>query len=246
MTQSTLSRSVRAQMGDAGVLPAINLIPGEYAAVRTLRRLQLGLGVAVLAAVAAVAGLAHLAAGVEAQHRDRLATQQDQVTGLRREAARYVPVTKTAQDVDAARATLRAALGHEVRWSRFLAALSQTAPKTIQIKTLTVTQQEATGTTAPPTASTTGGSAPTELGKTPGLEQVADPVGLLTVSGLTGKQTDVARWLDSIGGQLGIAAPYISTATREGDTTVVNFQSTAVLTSELLSQRYTNDEAGLR
>lgn len=223
-------------------LPAINLMPGDYAAGRAQRRRQLAMALAVLATLGAVGAGMQFESGKVNQARTDLASEQTTVASLQREANSYLPVTQAARAVDQARSTLRAALGGEVRWSRFLAQLSRTVPSTVQITTMSFTLTPATG-----KAPAAGGASATG-GNVPGLTPVAHPIGTLSISGMTRRQSDVANWLDAIGRQLGIATPYLTTSTRDGAGGVqrVKFDSTAVLTDDLLSKRYTDAEAGLR
>jgi Tfp pilus assembly protein PilN len=119
---------------------------------------------------------------------------------------------------------LTEAMGQEVRYSGFLSDLSLSVPENVWLKSLTFTQ-------APTTAS---------VGSTePG-------VGTVTVSGVGFSHDDVAVWLESLAGQKGYTNPYFSSSTETliGSRTVVDFESTATLTSEALSREYTTPAGG--
>ncbi len=238
-------------------LPAINLVPGEVAVQRALRRMQVGLVLAVLAAVATVGGLDVLLAGSQQAANRDLTVGQQRSARLQAEAAGYASVTATYREVDTARNTLRTALGQEVRFSRFLAELSATVPASIQIENMTITQGAASpGAVTPSGTVAAGPAAPASPGGTAGTASPAGPagtptaaasaLGTLTVTGKAGSHDDVAAWLDAIGKQRGVRDAYFSTSSRpDGGAGYVTFTSTAVLTSQLLSGRYAGDDGGL-
>ncbi len=222
---SVLSTSSE-QLLDTGyaVLPRVNLLPPEIEEGRRFRRIQYGLGGALALTVGAVALLYVAAAGSVTTANTELDAASAQNTQLRGEAAKYSDVTAVYARATAAEAMLTEAMGQEVRYSGLLSDLSLTIPENVWLKSLTFAQ-------AP---------APAALGSTePGI-------GTVTVSGVGFSHDDVAVWLESLAGQKGYTNPYFSSSTESliGPRTVVDFTSTATLTSEALSGEYTKPAGG--
>ena len=120
---------------------------------------------------------------------------------------------------------LTEAMGEEVRYSRFLSDLSLTVPENVWLKNLTFTQGEVP-------AAAVGSTEPA--------------IGTVTVTGVGFSHDDVAVWLESLAGQKGYTNPYFSSSSESliGTRTVVDFTSTAELTSEALSGQYTKPAGG--
>jgi Tfp pilus assembly protein PilN len=263
MIRPSLRRRGAASVGTAGTaepawpatatpptaLPRINLLPTSLVRARRRRRRQAGLAAIVLIAVALVL-VGYVAAGDRldaAQRRRELAVQRQ--WQVQQEVDQYAGVQATYQAVDASRATLQAALGTEVRYSRMLTALSSTVPASVQITSARWEQGTedgafglspgglSPGTVAPPASAT---PAPDSSGED-------DRLGTVTMSGLTSSYDDVATWLDALEHITGLAHATLLTATTvSGDTGVVRFTSTAVITTAALSGRYSGADGGLR
>ncbi len=223
MTAPSTSRPQLADPGHA-VLPRVNLLPPEIAERRRFRRVQWGLGGGLALTVGLVGLLYAGAVGSVGE-----ATTELEATGavnaqLRTEAARYAEVTAVYARAASAEAMLTEAMGEEVRYSGLLSDLSLTIPENVWLKSLTFTQ-----------APTAAGLAGTEPG-----------VGTVTVSGVAFSHDDVAVWLESLAGQKGYTDPYFSSSTESliGPRKVVDFASTATLTSDALSGAYTKPAGG--
>ena len=134
------------------------------------------------------------------------------------------------------RASLRLAMGNEVRWSFFLNDLALTMPSGVSLDTLAVTSPAPgapTQATAPSSAGASTAADPTSGRRRPGL-------GTMNVSAKAFTYNSVANWLDSLAKLPTIADPYvgsISAGTEEG-TKIVTFSSTGNVTAEALSKRY--------
>lgn len=222
-------------------LPRINLLPAHVIVLRRLRRVQAGLGGGVLVAILLMLGLMVMAAGQQAAEQRRLDAAESRNAALQREAAGFVGVKATYTAVDNARATLRAALTSEVRYSRLLAAMSTHVPASVQVTTLAYTQGA---------AGAAGGAGPAAAAAVlPGVG-ISAPVGIgtVTVGGLAASYDDLVRWLESLSAQTGLASPVVSTSTKAdvNGRSVVTFQSSAVLTASALSQRYAGPDGGLK
>jgi len=212
-------------------LPRVNLLPPEIAERAVFQKIQLGLGAAVLAAVGIV-GLLYVSAshGVTNAQTD-LDTATSQGTSLEAQSAKYADVTATYARAAAAQATLRTAMGNEVRYSQLLNDLSLTIPSNVWLSTLAYTA-------APPAAPA---SVPVA-----GAPAAAPSVGTFTATATAFSHDDVAVWLEAVAGLKSYANPYFSTSTEGllGRRKVVNFSTTAVLTPAALSGRYADRTGG--
>lgn len=224
MTRSTKQDEQQLAGSGLAFLPRVNLMPAEIAERRRMRRIQVGLGAGVLSAVGLVVlGFAAASSSASAAN-DELTLAQAEQGRLQAESAQYAEVTAVYAQAAAAEAMLTEAMGQEVRYSRFLSDLSLTVPENVWLKSLTFSQT--------PTEAAVG---------------VAEPgIGTVTVSGIGFSHEDVAVWLESLAGQKGYVNPYFSSSTEAliGPRTVVNFESTATLTSEALSGTYTAPAGG--
>lgn len=207
------------------VLPRVNLLPPEIAEGQRLRRIQYGLGGAVLASLGAV-GLLFLSASSSATSaQEELAVETTQSSQLQAEVAKYAPVTGVYAQAAAARALLTQAMGEEVRYSTLLSNLSLSIPEKVWVKSLTFNQ-------TPPTP---------VLGAAAGAG-----IGTLQVTGVGFSHDDVAVWLESLASQKGYANPYFSNSTEAllGTRKTVNFTSSATLTADAYSGDYTKPAGG--
>ncbi|MEX2289867.1 MAG: PilN domain-containing protein [Mycobacteriales bacterium] len=206
------------------VLPKVNLLPPEIAEQARFRRIQLGLGAGVLAAVGAVALLYVGATGSLSDADAELATATATGTQLQAEKGKYADVTAVYARAAAAEAMLTQAMGEEVRYSQFLNDLSLSVPENVWVKNISFAQA----------------AVPPALGSTePGI-------GTVTFTGVGFKHDDVAVWLESLAKQKGYANPYFSNSTEAliGTRKTVNFTSTVTLTTDALSKRYTAPAGG--
>ena len=213
-------------------LPRVNLLPPEIEQAQRLKKLQVGLGIGVLAAVAAVAGLTVMAAGQVSSAQSDLDAAKAQESSLNAEVATYAEVPLVFAQVDAAEAQLSQAMGQEVRWSYFLNDLSLRIPSKVWLTEMVVTQT--VDPAAPAAVTTTGADQYLKAG-----------LGQVTFTGRGSSHNDVAAWLNALAKQKGLTQPYFTSSTKEpiGDTDAVTFSSQATITEEALSKRYT-DKAG--
>jgi len=205
-------------------LPRVNLLPPEIEERRRFRRVQAGLGTGVLAAVAAVAVGVVLANGAVSSANEELTTAQAEGTRLKAETAKYGDVTAVYAQAAAAEAMLTQAMGQEVRYSGFLSSLSLSVPENVWLTSLSFTQADVE----------------------PALGSSEPGVGQLTVAGRGFSHEDVALWLESIAGQPTYTDAQFSSSTETliGQRKAVDFGSTATLTQDALSGRYTKPLGG--
>jgi Tfp pilus assembly protein PilN len=213
-----------------GRLPRVNLMPPEVAEAKAMRRVQMGLGAAGIAAVAVV-GLLYVSAShsVSSAQSD-LADAKSQTTQLQGQVARYKDVTATIDAAHAAQLQLVTAMGDEVRYSQVLNDISLAVPSTVWLKNLQFSS-----------------TPPAVVGAAPGTAPVAYggvlPIGTMTVTGVGFTHNDVALWLDAIAGlDKTYANPYFTNSTGAliGTRRTVNFNANAVVLSTAQSGRYKN------
>ncbi|HWC33204.1 MAG TPA: PilN domain-containing protein [Mycobacteriales bacterium] len=218
------------QSAGTGTMPRVNLMPPEIAQAARFRQVQVGLGAAVLAAVA-VAGLlyVHEHSGVAAA-KDELAAAQQTNASLQTKLASLNAVKETFAAVQARQAMLTTAMGSEVRWSFILNDLSFRMPSNVWLTNLSVSP---TSTTAAPPA------APATLGSSAAPAAVV-PIATITFSGIGFKHDDVAAWLDSMAKEKSFSDPTFGNSTEStvGTHPVVDFSSTVIVTSVAESGRY--------
>jgi len=214
-----------------GTLPRVNLLPPEIEERRRFKKVQAGLGVGVAVAVGVVGALVLVTNGQVSNAQSDVDTQTARGTVLQADVAKYADVPIVNAQVDAAKAQLTQAMGQEVRWSRFLNDLSIITPGKVWLTNVTVVQQDANSALA--TAAPAAGSY-----ETPNI-------GTITFQGQGSTHNDVAAWLKALGTEQGLANPYFTRSTEQkiGTEDAVTFDSSAVITEDLLSGRFT-DKAG--
>lgn len=220
--------STQAPVGTGAVLlPRVNLLPPEILEAARFRRVQRGLGAAVLVAVVAVGVLYAGAAATVSDEQTRLDAATSEQQALSREAATYREVTALNNRTAAAEAMLVQAMGPEVRYSRFLNDLAVTVPEHVWVTSATFTQPAA------PAGAAAGAAA-------------AGSIGTVSIAGVAYDHDDVAVWLETLAAQKGYAEPSLQNATEAyiGTRKVVNWATSVVLTADALSGRYPTTKAG--
>jgi Tfp pilus assembly protein PilN len=217
----TLSTSQLAAM------PRVNLLPPEIAERRRVRQLQAGMGAAVALAVVGVAAgylMAHASAN-SAKH--DLANAQAQTTSLQTQIAQYNGDTALRSQLVAEQDMLSQAMAPEIQWSHYLNDLSLRIPSNVWVSTLTLQETPASSASS---ASSTASNSGTVNG-----------IGQIQVTGVAFTHDDVATWLDSLAKEKGYANAYFSNSAEGflGTRRIVNFSSTATVTPDALSGRYT-------
>jgi Tfp pilus assembly protein PilN len=212
-------------------LPRVNLLPPEIEQQRQFKKVQLGLGLGVVAALG-VAGALVLSSSAQVNDaQNQLDTQTAKNRTMQADAAKYADVPEVYAQVDAAKAQLTQAMGKEIRWSRFLNDLSVVTPGKVWFDTITVAETvDAAPITAAPATGQVWGTA---------------NLGTITFKGKGYTHNDVAAWLKALASEKGVADAYFTKSTQEqiGTEGSVAFNSQAVITEDLLSGRFT-DKAG--
>jgi Tfp pilus assembly protein PilN len=196
------------------LLPRVNLLPPEIAEKAAFRKVQIGLGATLVAAVGVV-GMLYASAGHSVSSaQSRLDASSAQGRKLQAETAKYRDVTSLYADAAAAKAQLSTAMGDEVRFSQLLNDLSLSTPSNVWIKNLTAT------------AATGGGSL------TIGANAFSHDDVALWLESLANLKTYANPYFStSAEGLIG---------TRK----VITFSSTATLTPAALSGRYAKPAGG--
>jgi Tfp pilus assembly protein PilN len=217
VTTQTLSTSQLA------ALPRVNLLPPEIAEKRRQRALQAGMGAAVAAAVVGVAAGYLMAHSSATSAQNDLASAQAQTASLKAQVAQYAGDETMRAQLTAEQTMLSTAMGQEVQWSHYLNDLTLRIPDNVWVTQMTLSEGATSG-SAPAAAATSGCN-----------------IGSVNVSGTAFTHDDVATWLDSLAKEKGYANPYFSNSAQAfiGTTPVVNFTSTATVTCDAQSGRYT-------
>lgn len=206
-------------------VPRVNLLPPEIAEERAFRRTQGMLALVLVGVLGALGAGFMLASASASQAADQLATEQTRQAELTREAAEYDEVPRVLRQVESAQNARATAMSSDVLWYRYLNDLALTYPADVWLDDLTmaVAGTDPTGAQA---------SNPDPLA-TPGI-------GTITFSGTSRQHSDVAAWLDVLAGTEGFTDARFSTSQRTTieETVVVDFTTSAVVTSDALSHRY--------
>jgi Tfp pilus assembly protein PilN len=207
------------------VAPRVNLLPPEIAERSRLRRSQLLMVGTGLAAVAVVGVMYSQASAKVSAANEQKAQATAASVRLRNDLAQLQSVQQTRVEVDTARATLAGAMANDVLWSRYLHDITLTIPENVWLTKLEVVMTDAS-------ANTNAAAGTTVLD--PGL-------GTVTIEGEAREHNDVAAWLESLAHEKGYANAYFSKSEDKaiGLTEVVKFSSSANVTEDALSQRYT-------
>jgi Tfp pilus assembly protein PilN len=229
----------------------VNLLPSEIADARRLRLTQSVLAGGLVLVLAGMGGLYALEVSHRKSAERDLAAVQADTTRLEAEQAKFADVPKVISAIDAAETARQGAMADDVEWYRTLTNLSLTLPANVWFTNLSLTVTPPEGSVATSTASTpsstststgkaTTGTASAGVSGGTGAAVSGGAAGLVTVEGLAMDHPDVATWLDTLAKQPGMAGAYFTTSERTliGKTSVVKYQSTAVLTDEALSHRY--------
>ena len=205
----------------------VNLIPAIYARRAAVRTAKLAAVAAVMGALLVVALLWLVSWQKAASAQEDLDAATFERTMLQTESARYSEVPKVFDRVALAEDQLQFAMGNEVRWSFFLNDLALAMPAGVGLETLDVS---VIGPAQPPTSPTVGGP--------------ATKLGTLNVSAKALAYNNVANWLDSLAKLDTLSNPAVASlaSAKDEQTTVVNFSSTADITTEALSGRYSKEE----
>jgi Tfp pilus assembly protein PilN len=225
--------------------PSVNLLPPEIGQRRALRKLQAGLAAGVVAA-AAVVGLLYVQAGSgksEAQARLNAANTQKVILGAQTSSLAHVSAEKAK--IDAARASLKSAMGSEVLWSKTLDDLRLRLPDGVRYQSVAVSAVVApTAGVATPAPVVGAATVPSNV------------IATVVFNGVADDMNHVALELDQLALVPGLSNVYLTSATKgatpgsgsssssTGGSDDVSFVASANITNSVLSHRYDNLTGG--
>jgi Tfp pilus assembly protein PilN len=221
--------------------PSVNLLPPEIGQRRALRKLQYGLAAGVVACAAVVGVLYMGASSGKSDAQSRLDAANAQKVLLQGQTAKLSFVSAEKAQIDAARASLKAAMGSEVLWSKTLDDLRLRLPDGVRYATFTVTAITPVATTAGTTTTTTPAPAATSATAT------ALPSNAIATVNLTGSALNldaVAEELDQLALVPGFSNVYLTTTAQPTPGAIATFTVTADITNAVLSHRYDNITGG--
>ncbi|WP_328295896.1 PilN domain-containing protein [Kineococcus sp. NBC_00420] len=195
----------------------VNLLPTGFDKPRRERRLRIGLGITLLAVVAASGAGYYITLGHVGDANSRLETAQFQTAELQRAQQPYAEVPKILARVKAVQDVRDQVSASDVPYYAMLDRLATAAPADLSMSTITFASAAATNGSASPAATASAGTA-----------------GTLTISGKALSMDTIAAWMDSIDAVPGFAGAAISDANRD-DQGVITFNATVTLTSAALS-----------
>jgi Tfp pilus assembly protein PilN len=192
----------------------INLLPPELAQRRRQRQL-LSMIVAAGLVLIAILALVYVIQEFRLHGvRGDLAAQRDKNASLQAEVGRLQEFDTLERTLKQKQTLLATLTQNEVRWSVLLADVSLVIPSDVWLTTFT-------GTVNLNPQPAAAGSA-------------AQPLGSITLNGVTFSHVDVAKWLTRLGSVDAFSFPYLSLSSKStiGTTPVVDFNSSVQLSQE--------------
>ncbi|MGZ6826699.1 MAG: hypothetical protein ACXVGH_07885 [Mycobacteriales bacterium] len=116
------------------LLPRVNLLPPEIAEKAAFRKVQAGLGAALVLPVLIVGGLYMSASHSVSQANDNVAAADAQAASLNAQTAKYRDVTAVYAAAAAAKTQLTTAMGDEIRFSQLMNDLSLSVPSRTSVE----------------------------------------------------------------------------------------------------------------
>ncbi|WP_432564869.1 hypothetical protein [Kineococcus sp. SYSU DK003] len=192
----------------------VNLLPTGFDQARKDRNLRVGLGVALLAVVAAAGGGYAITLGHVSDADAQLAAAQQETVRLQEAQKPYAEVPQILAQVEAAEDVRNQVSASDVPYYAYLDRLATSAPADLTYSTVTF--------------ASAGSSIASDSGT------ATSGVGTLSVTGQTLAMDTVAAWMDNVVTVQGLTDATVSDATRD-DKGVVTFNATATLSSDALT-----------
>jgi Tfp pilus assembly protein PilN len=198
-------------------LPRVNLLPPEINERKKLQRLQVGLALAVVVAIAGVGLVYENGGSAVTNSQNDLAAAQQQNATLQTKLASLQFVSAEKVVADQTQAMLTQATATQVHWSNYLADLSVITPAHDWFSSITFSESLPVGSLTAPS------DAPAVVGS-------------VTFAGSGLAHNDLATWLDTAATEKGFVDPYFTNSTESyvGKTKIVTFSSSVGLTSDAL------------
>lgn len=211
----------------APLQPQVNLLPPEIRARRSLGRLKMWLGVALLAVLVVAAGGVVWAMSVENRANEQRQAVQDDIAEILAEQAKYseVPTIKRAlADTVAARDLV---MSTEVLWAEFLGSIQATIPANVRLIDMT------TSLPGPFSA------------ETPSSNPLDPPaVGAVVFNGRASVLPDLADWMDRLAIIPGVVGVSFESADLMDDEGVIGYDIsvTVQVDATVQSHRFAAEE----
>lgn len=165
--------------------------------------------------------------------RHELAQAQHSADSLRVQQNDYAPLVRAQNGTQTIRTQLHTLMTGDLQWQQLLTTLRAQAPAGLALTNVAGTISTGAGANAATTSNDPGAGVLNESGKS--------QVGTLTITGTAPDQKSVATYADRLGKVKGLAAPLISNVSAADRS--VQFTLSAVLTSDALGGRYSNNAA---
>lgn len=201
----------------------INLLPPEIGERRRVSRQRAGLVFAGLAVIGLLVAVWVMRQAQLNTQKDRLADTQARVQTLEAKRNSLKEFADLEQTVITKEKTLASVMAGDVHWSRILTELSMVIPEESWLTNFT----GAAG--APATGAATSAAA-----------QASASLGTLNFTAVTFEFPDVAKWIIRLQGMKSLQNIWVPSAAKGelGSRTIVNFTSTADLSTSAASGRY--------
>jgi len=221
----------RPAIAALSTMPRVDLMPPELAEREVLRRLQIGCVAAILACAVATGSVWYQAHSTVNDAKANVANAQKTQSQVQRQVNSLASVASAFAAVEQGNKVIQQALGGEVRWSTQLRDLSMTIPSNIWLTSANIAATSSGGSTPQASVGTSQASTGASLG-----------VATITFQGTGSSRYDVAKWLTTISGLKGYTNVTYTTSQEKtlNGLVYVDFTSSATLTSDVLSGRYTN------
>lgn len=227
------------------VVPRANLLPPEIAERAALRRLVVGMVVAVVAAGGVIGAVYVSTESGRAPAQAALADAQAQHGVLAAQQAKLAPSQAAHQQVLAAKTSLQAAMGSEVLWSDQMNTLRSHLTVGVRLSSLTVKESAGAGSgsaaavTLP--AAPAGSAGSTAAAAATPTKAAANDVATATLTGVAISNYALAAWMKTLAALPGWEHIFLTgTTANSAHAGLVTYTITADLTTAVLSHRYTN------
>ncbi|WP_024288213.1 PilN domain-containing protein [Cellulomonas sp. KRMCY2] len=190
----------------AALRPQVNLLPPEIRNRRSLGRVKVRLGLALLIVLLIAAVAFVYAAFTEKAAAEELATTQRQVADLAAQQEEFAEVPRVKSQIDAVATARDLTMATEVLWTEYLRSVQAVTPESVRITTFS---------TAMP------GPLQAPITSTSPLDAVS--VGSVSLTGNAATLPDLATWMDALDAIPGLADPTYTTAELTDDDGVISY-----------------------
>jgi len=218
-------------LASSAAFPRVDLLPPAIKEEQKVRTARLVLAGSVAAAIVLTGGLYVLANSEVSSAQTSLDEATAKSAQLSSEVVKYAEVPKVYAQVDAAQATLQAAMAGDVRWSQVLNQLGVSVPTGVSLTGVTITEASSAGQPGPAGAAAGKDQAVSDLG-TPGIATIK-------WNGTATSYEAFASFMASMSRVKVFTDVFDHTVAKQNPTSgVVTFETVAVINDKALSHRY--------